>query len=140
MDSNTARIVTVISIAFTLSACAADDYLGKPKDVDPNIFPTEFKKQITDLMTTTLEDPTNVKDAFISDPALMPVGRDQRYAVCVRSNSRNAARQYKGSVDHIAYFYAGQLNQMVEAKDQCAKAAYKPYPELEKLCLARKCD
>jgi len=30
---------------------------------------------------------------------------------------------------------------LVEAtKEQCGNAAYKPFPELEKLCQAKKCD
>ena len=48
------------------------------------------------------------------------------------------AHHYTGSKDRIAYFYGGHLNQLVEAtKEQCGNAAYKPFPELEKLCLAR---
>ena len=48
-----------------------------------------------------------------------------------------ASRNYAGSTDRIAYFYGGHLNQLVEAtKEQCGNAAYKPFPELEKLCLA----
>ena len=91
-------------------------------------------------MTGLLDDPTNVRDAYISDPVLRPVGKDERYTVCVRSNSRDAARQYTGSKDRIGYFYGGHLNQLIDAtKEQCGNAAYKPFPELEKLCQARKC-
>ena len=44
---------------------------------------------------------------------------------------------YEGSTDRIAYFYGGHLNQLIEAsKEQCGNAAYKPFPELEKLCLS----
>ena len=76
------------------------------------------------------------------DPALVPVGKDSRYAVCIRSNSRDYHRNYPGSQDRIAYFYGGHLNQLVDAtKEQCGNAAYKPYPELEKLCLSEhKCN
>jgi hypothetical protein len=58
----------------------------------------------------------------------------------VRSDSRNANKEYMGSKDRIGFFYGGRLNQLVEAtKEQCGNAAYKPFPELEKLCQARKC-
>ena len=91
-------------------------------------------------LTNTLDDPTNVRDAYISEPTLRPAGKDERYVVCVRSNARNANKQYIGSKDRIAYFYGGHLNQLVDAtKGQCGNAAYKPFPELEKLCQARKC-
>ena len=134
-------LIFVSLLAVVLAGCAAGDYLGKPKEPDPNIFPSDYKKEILDTMTTTLEDPTNVRGAYISDPALVPVGKDQRYAVCIRSNSRNSARQYKGSMDKIAFFFGGHLNQLVDASpEQCGKVAYKPFPELEKLCLATKCE
>jgi hypothetical protein len=130
----------VVGFALVLAGCATDDYLGKPKDI-PNVFPAEYKKEILDTMTGMFEDPTNVRDAYISEPALTPVGKDQRYTVCVRSNSRNYNKRYKGIVDHIGFFYGGHLNQLVEAtKEQCGNAAYKPFPELEKLCLANKCE
>ena len=87
-----------------------------------------------------LADPVNVRDAYMSDPVLTSTGKDQRYAACVRYNARDAGRRYMGSTDRIAYFYGGHLNQLVEATpEQCGKAAYKPFPELEKLCFAVKC-
>ena len=91
-------------------------------------------------MTSTLDDPTNVRGAFISEPVLRQAGKEQRYVICVRSDSRNANRQYTGSTDRIGYFYAGHLTQLIDAtKEQCGNAAYKPFPELEKLCQAKKC-
>ncbi len=92
-------------------------------------------------MTKTLDVPTNVKDAFITDPALRAVGRGEHYSVCVRYNARNGANQYVGSKDRVAYFFGGHLNQLIDATpEQCGKAAYKPFPELEKLCYVKACD
>jgi hypothetical protein len=130
-------VVAIVLSGVVLAACADT---SKPKLVDPNIYPKDFKQEILDTLTNTLEDPTNVRGAFLSDPVLTPVENDQRYTVCVRYNGRDANRQYKGSTDHIAYFFGGHLNQLVDATpEQCGKAAYKPFPELEKLCLAKKC-
>jgi hypothetical protein len=142
MTGNAARRCFLLVGALALAACSAGgDYFGKPKEVEPNIFPKEYKKQITDTMTRLLDDPTNVRDAYISDPVLTTVGKDQRYTLCVRSNSRDQAHNYIGSKDRIAYFYGGLLNQLVDATpEQCAKAAYKPFPELEKLCLGKSCE
>ncbi|MGH6980401.1 MAG: hypothetical protein ACREFC_04270 [Stellaceae bacterium] len=120
-----------------LAACGG----GKVPEVDPNIVPANFRQEVLDTLRTTLDDPTNVRDAFISDPALTPVGNDQRYTACVRYNARDLNRTYVGNKERIAYFFGGHLNQLVEAdKGQCAKAAYKPFPELEKLCFATKCN
>jgi hypothetical protein len=124
-------------VGLALAACSGD----KAKDVEPNILPANYKNEILDTMTTLLEDPTNVREAYISEPALGPVGTEQRYFVCVRSNSRNAAKHYLGSKDRIGYFFGGHLNQLVEApKEKCGNVAFRPFPELEKLCQAKKCE
>jgi hypothetical protein len=126
--------------ALALAGCASGDYLGKPKD-EPNKVPTDYKNEIISTLKESLIDPTNVKDAYISDPVLTPVGNDQRYTVCVRSNSRGYQREYLGSKDRIAFFYGGHLNQLVDATpEQCGKAIYKPFPELQKLCLGASCE
>ena len=130
-----------IALAAALAGCGANEYLGKPKEIDPNLFPADYKKEILDTLQHTLTDPTNVRDALISEPALAPVGRDQRYLVCVRSNSRGARREYTGSKDRVAYFFGGHLHQLIDAtKEQCGSVAYKPFPELEKLCLGKSCE
>ncbi len=134
-----AAIAVAVTLTTALGGCASGEYLGKPKD-EPNVVPTEYKNEIINTLKVTLIDPTNVKDAYITDPALAPVGTDQRYVVCVRSNSRGYHREYLGSKDRIAYFYAGHLNQLVDAKpEQCANAAYKPFPELQNICLGASC-
>jgi hypothetical protein len=137
MSSVRARLCLVLMVGLVLAACGSD----KTPLVEPNIPPTGFKREILDTLQGTLDDPTNVRDAFISDPALTPVGSDQRYTACVRYNARDLNRTYAGNKERIAYFFGGHLNQLIEAdQGQCAKAAYKPFPELEKLCFAKKCS
>jgi len=126
-------------LAMGLVGCSGSG--SKQPEENPNTFPADYKNEILFTMSTTLEDAANIRGAFISEPVLSAAGRDQRYVVCVRSDSRNANKHYTGSKDRIGYFYAGHLTQLVEAtKEQCGNAAYKPFPELEKLCQARKCD
>ncbi|HEY1311355.1 MAG TPA: hypothetical protein VGF02_10435 [Pseudolabrys sp.] len=133
-----AHLCLVLTAGSLLAACGSND---KTPFVEPNIPPTAFKQEILDTLRRTLDDPTNVHDAFLSDPVLTPVGSDQRYTSCVRYNPRDLNRTYLGNKERIAYFFGGHLNQLVEAdKGQCAKAAYKPFPELEKLCFATKCN
>ena len=125
-------------LALALAACSSDKGNKEP---DPNILPVNYKQEIIDTLAKALDDPTNVRDAFISEPVLRPASKDQRYTVCVRANARNLSRQYTGAKDRIGYFYNGHLNQLVEAsKEQCGNAAYKPFPELEKFCLGTKCE
>jgi hypothetical protein len=137
MTGNTARLALLLAFGLALAACSTD-----VKEPEPNVFPADYRKEILDTMTKTLEVPTNVRDAFISEPALLPINKEPRYTVCVRANARDMEGRYTGSKDRIAFFYGGHLNQLVVAdKDQCTKAAYKPFPELEKLCFNNhKCD
>jgi hypothetical protein len=125
------------ALAMALVACSSSN----TPEANPNIVPTDYKQEILDALTRALDDPTNLRDAYISDPVLTSTGANQRYTACVRFNARDASRRYTGSTDRIAYFYGGHLNQLVEAtKEQCGNAAYKPFPELEKLCFANKCS
>ncbi|HKS87666.1 MAG TPA: hypothetical protein VJR71_19480 [Pseudolabrys sp.] len=126
-----------VLLTAALVACSSS---SKAPEENPNQFPADYKNEILVTMTSLLDDPTNIRDAFATDPMLRQVGTSQRYVVCIRSDSRNAAKHYTGSKDRIAYFYDGHLNQLVDAtKDQCGNAPYKPFPELEKLCQAKKC-
>jgi hypothetical protein len=137
MGNKAARLCLVPALAMALAACGRD----KTPEVEPNIPPTGYKQEILTTLTRTLDDPTNVRDAYLSDPVLTSAGTSQRYTACVRFNARDLGHNYIGSKDRIAYFYGGHLNQLVEAtKEQCGNAAYKPFPELEKLCLANKCN
>jgi hypothetical protein len=127
------------ALVLTLAACSSD--ASKVETVNPNIYPTKYKQQIIATLRNLIDDPIHVRNGSISDPLLMPVGNDQRYAVCMRFTERDAQTgQYDTPDTRIAYFFGGDLNQLVKATDdQCAKAAYKPFPEVEKMCLVKHC-
>jgi len=133
-----ANLCLLSGVLLVIAACSSSKK-AEPEE-NPNVFPSNYKNEILNTLTTSLDDPTNVRDAYISEPVLRRAGNDERYVVCIRSDSRDVSKIYTGSKDRIAYFYAGHLNQLVDAtKEQCGSAAYKPFPELEKLCQARKC-
>jgi hypothetical protein len=137
MAKGMASLCLLAIVGLTFAGCSPS---SKESEENPNKFPANYKDEILQTMTTSLDDPTNIRGAFISDPVLRRAGNDERYVVCVRSDSRNANKNYTGSTDRIAYFYGGRLNQLIDAtKEQCGNAAYKPFPELEKLCQAKKC-
>lgn len=137
MNGNLKNMALHTLLGLALAACSTDLNKGP----DPNILPSNYKQEILDTMMSTLPDPTNVRDAFISEPALTTLSKEARYTVCVRYNGRNENRQYMGNKDRVGFFYGGHLNQLVDAdQGQCAKVTYKPFPELEKLCLAKRCD
>jgi hypothetical protein len=130
------------AFAVVLAACSSMTGTPAPPP-EPNIVPTNYKQEIIDSMLRILPDATNVRSAFITDPFLSvaPGGREQRYIVCVRYNGRDANRQYIGSKDRVGTFFAGRLNQLVDTgTEQCTKALFKPFPELERLCQVKTCD
>ncbi len=104
-----------------------------PVVVDPNVFPSDYKAQIMALLQSRLADPSSVREPFVSDPMLKPVGQDNRYVVCVRYDARNNQGKYIGSRDHVAYFLIGRINQLVDATNECVGANYQPFPELQGL-------
>jgi hypothetical protein len=133
-----AKLSLLLALGVSLLACSSDK---KQAEENPNVFPSDYKNEILTTLTSSLDDPTNIRSAYITDPFIRPAGKEERYVVCVRSDSRNVARHYTGITDRIGYFYNGHLNQLVDAtKEQCGNIAYKPFPELEKLCQAKKCD
>lgn len=105
-----------------------------------NILPVNYRPKLIDILRERLDDPTNIRDAFIAEPALTPYGGVSRYVVCLRFNPRDAKGQYEGSKVWAAFYYAGQLTQLVAATPElCGKAAYQPFPELQKLCKTIDC-
>jgi hypothetical protein len=129
--------ILLLAAATVLAACSAN----KEVAVDPNLVPADYRREILFTLQKSLDYPTNVRDAAVSDPVLRSSGQEQRYSVCVRENSRDSTGQYRGVKEHIGWFYGGRLNQLVEAAPgQCASAVYRPWPELEKLCQATKCE
>ena len=137
MKGTVPKIVVIGLAAAVLAACSGDG--KKSSEPDPNVFPKDYKAELMITLQRELDDPTNIRDAFITEPFLTQGSREQRYAVCVRSNSRNFNREYTGIKDRIGYFYGGHLNQLIEATpEQCGKAAYKPWPELQTICFSDK--
>jgi hypothetical protein len=140
---STSRVaLALIAAAVALAGCGGVELSGwnvfdkssDPFKVDPNKYPVEYKNELLKFLRTDLFDPTNIRGAFLTDPTLTQFGNENRYAVCLRYNARDAAGQYQGSKDRIAIFYGAQINQIRDAtKEECGTAVYRPFPELEAL-------
>jgi len=138
MAKRAVSLVLLSAFVAALAACAPDK---TPKD-ESNVVPTKYKDEIIDTLRKIFEqnDTATVTNAMISDPALRPVGGEQHYTVCIRYTAHAATYNLTANAERIAYFYGGHLNQLIEAsKEQCGSAAYKPFPELEKVCLGKGC-
>jgi hypothetical protein len=103
----------------------------EPKPVDSNVYPADYKTQLLDLMRTYLSDPTGVRDAYLSEPVLIPSGN--YFIVCLRYNAKIDGK-YLGITNKMATYLGGRINQFIDPQpDQCTNAAYQPFPELEHL-------
>jgi len=100
--------------------------------------PQNYKAEILALMRNYLNDPTQVRDAYISDPVIKQIDGGNRYIVCMRYNAKKSDGKYAGSKDVIATFREGRLNHLIdppsrEARDQCKDVPMQPFTELQKL-------
>jgi hypothetical protein len=135
-----------IVLVVGLSACsridAMNDELARQEQVN-SVIPKNYKSEILSLMRTYLNDPTQVRDAFISEPAMKEIDGANRYSVCVRYNAKKSGGQYAGSKDNLITFRQGRLDRVFDAardpreareiREQCKDAALKPFGELERL-------
>jgi hypothetical protein len=119
----------VALLAVTLCACSG---LGDKKP-EENVFPAEYKTRIRERLDLQVSDPKSIRDAYIAEPALKPRGAVTRYIACLRFDAKDEHGQYIGNKEYAAFFYEGQLTQIVDAtRDMCDGALYRPFSELEK--------
>lgn len=127
--------VVLIALAIALADCSL--FEGKKSNAPPievNVVPPNYRATLLEFLKGELADPVGVRDAYISEPRLQPIGADSRYVVCVRFNSKDGYGQYTGVRDHVAIYFAGKLTQFVVAtREQCGNAAYQRFAELEQL-------
>jgi len=102
-----------------------------------NILPQGYRQDLIAYMRTYLNDPSGVRGASVSPPALKDFGEGQRFMTCVRFNARNGDGKYNGAKEGVAVFVSGKLDRFFdtprEVRELCKNAAYVPFPELEAL-------
>ena len=107
------------------------------------VLPQNYKTEILSLMRTYLNDPSNVREAFVSEPAIKSFDGTDRYVVCLRYNAKKSGGQYAGNKEAIVTFRQGRLDRIVDAlrdpretrqiRELCKDMALKPFAELERL-------
>jgi hypothetical protein len=110
-------------LAGALAGCAG---LGQaPPRPNPNLFPDDYKALLLTRLQTNPYGLVGAREAFVSTPALKPFGAESRYFVCLRVVAPDMR------TDKLVVFYAGEINQFIEAPAaDCAAAAYQPFPEM----------
>jgi hypothetical protein len=126
------------ALALMLGGCAGMEAMNDQRRVEGeiNVAPVNYKTDILAAMRTYLNDPSNVRDAYVSEPALKGVEGTTRYLSCVRYNAKKTGGQYAGSRDTIITFRGGRLDRIIDTpnvREQCKEAAYIRFPELEQL-------
>jgi hypothetical protein len=131
---------SVVLLALTLAACGktVDELSSAQRKADwaaANVYPTDYRGELIAYLRTYLNDPTGIREAAISEPALKPMGPGERYVLCVRFNPKRAGGGgYAGVKDHLVVYAGGKLDRYLEAAgENCKDAAYAAFPELERL-------
>ena len=131
---------SVVLLALALAACGKTlDELSteqrKASWAAANVYPADYRTELIAYLRTYLNDPTGIREAAISEPALKPAGAGDRYVVCVRFNpKRSGGGGYAGLKDHLVIYAGGKLDRYLEnAGESCKDAAYTAFPELERI-------
>ncbi len=122
--------LATLPLVVALAAC-----MGREDKAQENVLPTRYKSEVIEMIRGQLDDPTNIREAGVSEPTLRPMAGSMRYVVCVRYNPKDHTGRYMGVKTAAAIFFSGHITQLVAAtNEQCGGAMYQPFPELQKLC------
>lgn len=128
--------VLVLSFSFALFGCSSEWKAARDLSREINAKPPgpTYKADVVAFMHTYLNNPTGVRDAFLSEPALRTFDSVERYTACLRYTARKSDGQYAPSKDSLVIFRDGRLDRIADAaREACKDAAYQPFPELERL-------
>src|SRR5215831_8717168 len=142
-------VLLTVGLAVVLTGCGSGRLREREeREARINIYPDNFRADLLAALHTYVGDPTHIRDAYVSEPAVNAIGRQNRYTACVRFNARNSDGRYTGSRDVLAVFADGRFDQFIDGastqigpanqasqvtfvKELCDQAEYKRFPELE---------
>ena len=118
-----AGVAAAALLSMALAGCSSTKKEEAP--VDPNLYPANYRTQITEFLRQSLTNRADFRGALISPPVLKPVGDSPHYVVCVQFNGNSQVKT------KVAIYFGGLLSQFIDATpDQCGDAAYQPFKEL----------
>jgi hypothetical protein len=122
----------LLCLTAVLGACGHD--IGVNDDNGINVYPANYKSDILAAMHAYLNNPTGIRDATISEPALKFSGTGMRYIACLRFTPKKNASEYAATKEIAAVFMGGRLDRFVDMpKEECTGVAYAAFPELQRL-------
>jgi hypothetical protein len=126
-----------LALTHALAGCNSEWADARQRTIRANTQPPgiNYKAEIVAFMRTYLNDPTGVRDALISEPALRTLENVERYTVCLRYTARKpGSSDYAARKDSLVLFRDGRLDRIIDnARETCREAAYQPIHELEHL-------
>lgn len=126
-----------LALSLVVAGCNSDWLNARDRVMSANTRPPapNYKADIVAFMRTYLNDPTGVRDAYISEPALRTLENGDRYTVCLRYTARKGSgAEYAASKDSLVLFRDGRLDRIIDmARETCKDAVYQPFRELERL-------
>ncbi len=126
------NLAPLLSLLFVLTACGHD--VVPDDDSGINVYPTNYKSDILAAMHSYLNNPTGIRDAAISEPALKWSGNVNRYVACLRFTPKKNASEYGTTREIAAVFMVGRLDRFVDLpKSECTGVTYAAFPELQKM-------
>ena len=128
-------------LACALAACASYSVERTPEERKAawdagNSYPAGYRPELIAYLRTYLNDPTGIREAAISEPALKSIGQGDRFVSCVRFDAKKAGGGYSGVRDHAVIYVGGKLDRFVDKGplvEPCRSAAYAAFPELEQV-------
>src|SRR5689334_14100252 len=84
-----------LALSIALAGCNSDWLAARDRTAAANTTPPgpNYKAEVVAFMRTYLNDPTGVRDAFISEPALRTLENADRYSLCLRYTARKGYGQ-----------------------------------------------
>lgn len=133
---NTSLGIAMLCAAAALGGCSGVGSKAQQQaTVDPNLYPSNYRKQIAVFLEQELSDRADFHGAVISQPVLKQIeeGATPHYLVCVQFNGHSKIK------NKMVLFLAGEINQFIDATpQQCGDAAYQPFTELESVVPERR--
>ncbi|OQW57872.1 MAG: hypothetical protein A4S14_08370 [Proteobacteria bacterium SG_bin9] len=97
-------------------------------------FPSNYRTELPSFLRTYLNDPRDIREAAIAEPAQRTVQGRQLYVACLRYNAKGPGGAYTGTRERAVVFVGGRLDRLIEdGSSFCSGATFGPYPDIEKL-------
>jgi hypothetical protein len=128
-----ARRLPALAAAFLLALGGCSSFNSAPATgPDPNINPaSNYRAVVMTFLQTNAYGMTGAVSAELSPPTLRAFGTESRYVACLNVAGTDWRKQ------KMIVFYAGEINQVVDATDEgCKGAAFSPFPELPAMLAA----